>query len=418
MTENSLIIDKHILICSVGRTSTEVEPSNVKPHSVSRTPVGGEENNIMQVELDYLKNNFCGIVLTTIDGVIVTDQYIYLCGDIRKNENIKSANVYVIKQLSNNYNMTTYNIIDIGEVPINIHNVGIYFRNIFNSNDKDYFNSIKTSHEFQSLTESNKPNSAFRTGIYLTKVEKRDAELKFNLLRCSSNLNGPTDNFRDIDNEIITKINTVTQIHFEQKVELNHVLAQIYENNEKGKAKIKAHSDKTKDMPANALMAFCTFYDTNLINNKIKKSNTDMFDYLYNKTSVLTKLHFKLKYPVKYPLLAKEFSVTLYPNSAFIISLTTNRLYTHEIRPSVLPFNVIPTRMGYVIRCSNTPAIFKDGQTWISENDEYTPLEKINKDGANELRTQYFKENTTDDIIEYAHTKFSMNSGDYLEPIF
>jgi hypothetical protein len=324
----------------------------------------------------------------------------------------------VIAELSNNYDITSYNTINIGEVPINIHNAGIYFRKIFNSDDKDYFNSIKTSHKFQSLTESNKPNSAFRTGIYLTKVTTHNDELKFNLLRCSSNLNGPTDNFRDTDNEIIAKINAVSETYFEEKVELNHVLAQIYENSEQGKAKIKAHSDKTKDMPSNALIAFCTFYDTNLTNNKIKKSDTDMFDYLYNKTSVLTKLHFKLKHPVDHLLLTKEFSITLYPNSAFIISLETNRLYTHEIRPSVLPYNIIPTRMGYVIRCSNTPAIFKDGQTWINENGQYSVLEKINKDSATILRKQYFEENTTDSIINYTHTKFSMNSGDYSEPIF
>ena len=55
---------------------------------------------------------------------------------------------------------------------------------------------------------------------------------------------------------------------FESVVKFNHVLAQIYENkiiekdNKKleRKAKIKEHSDKTKDMHRNALIAFCTFY--------------------------------------------------------------------------------------------------------------------------------------------------------------
>ena len=39
------------------------------------------------------------------------------------------------------------------------------------------------------------------------------------------------------------------------------------------KAKIKAHSDKTKDMPRNCLIAFCTFY--NFDNVKIKQNNYD-----------------------------------------------------------------------------------------------------------------------------------------------
>ena len=85
----------------------------------------------------------------------------------------------------------------------------------------------------------------------------------------------------------------------EYPASLNHVLAQIYynksatEDQKQTKAKIKAHSDKTKDMPTNGLMAFCTFYD-NL--NKINKLDTDPFDYGF-KNHVL-KILFKLFYDV------------------------------------------------------------------------------------------------------------------------
>ena len=396
--ENTLIKDKHILICL------------------------DEEKDIMLAEFDYLKKNFCGLVLTKIDTsfLISSDRIIYMCGNIQKIYDnvgdIKLNTIHVIKELSNNYDFCEkYTMIDIGEVPINIHNVGVYFRKFFN--DKDYFNLIKSEHEFQALTESNKPNNAFRKGIYLTKVEENNDEIKHYLLRCSSNFNGATDNFRNTDNEIISKINDICQYFFESNVELNHVLAQIYENNSKRKAKIKAHSDKTKDIPRNGLIVFCTFYDNPYNNNKIKKSKTDIFDYCYNETSVLTILHFKLKHTVKDENLTKEFSIILYPNSVFLIPLSTNRLYTHEIRPSVLPYDMIPVRMGYVIRCSKTKAIFKNDQTYIYEDSQYIKLEKVNDDDLIGLRKLYYEENTTDKIINYGNINFSMNAGDYIRPI-
>lgn len=395
--ENVLLKDKHILICLE------------------------EDNDNTNANLYYLKTNFCGKVLTEIDKNLITpNRIIYLCGNINKIydtiKDIKLKIIFVIKELSNNYDEPSekYEIINIGLVPINIHNVGIYFRKFFNS--KDYFNLIKSEHEFQLLTESNKPNHALRKGIYLTKVEQDGDELKFNLLRCSSNLTGSTDNFRTTDYEIINKINDFSQYFFKEKIELNHVLAQIYENSDKGKAAIKAHSDKTKDMKKKALIAFCTFYDDGLYNGKIKKSKTDMFDYCYNKTSVLTRLHFKLKPMVKDPNLKKEFNIILYPNSVFIIPLSTNRLYTHEIKPSILPYDILPTRLGYVVRCSKTKAIFKNNQTYIIENGDYRNLEEINKDNAPELRKLYYEENVTDKIIDYGFVNFSFNKGDNLRP--
>ncbi len=394
-SENILITDKHVLIC-LGTFS--VDP-----------------------ELEYLKKNFCGIVLTDDINSIVTAKNIYLCGNIGKlNESTINTCydiVYVIKDLSINYEELhiKHTLIDTGEVPINIHGVGVYFRKLFNS--ENYFDKINNSHEFQVLTESDKPSDAYRKGIYLTKVEENNNEYKFNLLRCSSNLKGPTDNFRDVDNEIITRVNDIGQQFFEQKVELNHVLAQIYVNNSKAKAKIRAHSDKTKDMPKNGLIAFCTFYDDGLNNKLIKKSDTDMFDYCYKETSVLTKLIFKLKSCVMDEKLTKEFNIVLYPNSVFIIPLSTNRLYTHEIRPSILSFDRIPVRMGYVIRKSNTDAVHKNNQTYIVQNGTTHELIDADKEKINEIRALYYIENTTDKIVEYPDTYFSMNSGDYSKPL-
>ncbi len=401
-----------------------------------------EQLNISYIEeLDYIKKNFCGNVFFDIESFnnykCSSNTIIYLYGNIEEIfdqinfTNIKIINV--IKELSSNYeNTEKYQLINLGEVPINMYNVGVYFRKFFNS-EKDYYNLIVNEHQFQSLTESNKPGNAFRKGIYLTRVEDNYNEIKFKLLRCSTNLDGPTDNFRASDNEIINKINNISQFFFEEKAELNHVLAQTYQNtmdfngikNKERKAKIKEHSDKTKDMPKNGLITFCSFYkdySNDNFNNEelkyIKKSINNPYDYCYKRnTSALTKLCFRLKKEVTNENLEKKFNITLYPNSVFLIPLSTNRLYTHEIIPSILPIDKIPTRMGYTVRSSNTNAIFKDGQTYISKYGHNFKLEEPTYEGVKELKKLYFKENTTIERVYYDKFYFSLNKGDYTKPI-
>jgi hypothetical protein len=370
-------------------------------------------------EFEFIKTNFCGKVLTELDNV-ESETIVYACGNIQNITLTNYHQVYIIKELSYNYD-NTHTLINIGYVPINVHNVGVHFRNFFQ--DKNYFDLISTQHKFQELTESNKITNAFRTGIYLTKVEEVNDEIKFKLLRCSSNLNGPTDNFRDIDNDIIEQLNDLSKHFFDQPHDLNHVLAQIYENkisddNKQKKAKIKAHSDKTKDMPPNGLIAFCTFYK-DYCNGTFTygKYTKKMYDYCYKDTSVLTKLRFKLKKCVIDASLQQQFEVTLYPGSIFIISLLTNRLYTHEIVPSMLPVDKIPTRLGYVIRCSNTEAVFKGGQTFINKDNNLFKLEEPTETGIQELKDLYFKENVSSNIISYGNFVFSVNKGDYEKPI-
>ncbi|AYV75366.1 MAG: hypothetical protein Terrestrivirus1_240 [Terrestrivirus sp.] len=414
MGENILLRNKHVLV-SVGNS---------------------EHHN----ELNFIKENFCGNVFTdatTFNNYAneSEDILIYVCGNIQQiYENIKNLQdyvVYVIKELSTNYEFKPFNLISIGQVPINIHNAGVYFRNFFDSYDTNYFDRISKEHEFQVLTESNKTSNAFRNGIYLTKVQQisDEDEVKFNLLRCSTNLNGPTDNFRSTDNLVIDKLNQTVKYFFDKPIEFNHVLAQTYLNkaeisenkNVERKAKISAHSDKTKDMPQSALIAFCTFYENysndEFSDHKTKQIKKNGFDYCYNDVSVLTRLHFKLKNMVSDPDLVKEFSVTLYPNSVFIISLSTNRLYTHEIRPSVLPVDKIPTRMGYVVRCSKTKAVFRNDQVYVDEAGDYVKLTQPNNHDIKELKQLYYDENTTDEIINYGSVYFSLNSGDYTKPL-
>lgn len=170
-------------------------------------------------------------------------------------------------------------------------------------------------------------------------------------------------------------------------------------------------------MPSNDLIAFGTFYSQDL-SEKSKPSSQNAFDCVYKKeTSVLTRLRFKLKKCVKHREPYKEeFNLTLYPNSLFIIPLSTNRLYSHEIVPSHLPIDKIPTRLGYVIRCSKTKAVHREGMTYIKENDKDVKLEILTDSDRELLQSLYFEENMTDDIIEYPTFYFSVNSGDYLDP--
>lgn len=388
---------------------------------------GGKEQS---KDFEYLINHFCGRVVHHFLEIkeVSSSQVIYVCGDISILKEVNTF-VYLIEELSYNYselNKENYKTVTLGKVPININSAGVYFRHLFD--DDNYFNSIKTEHEFQQLTESNKPSTSLRKGIYLTEVLKEETKankelLHYRLLRCSSNLTGPTDNFRETDKEIIKALNIAANQVFDVETELNHVLAQIYENKKKAgvkaketKARIKAHSDKTKDMRKDGLIAFCTFYDNSNFEH-LKQSDTDRYDWSYKNRSGLTSLHFKLKNSVTDDSLEKAFSVTLYPNSVFLIPLSTNRLYTHEIKPSILNIDRIPVRMGYVVRSSKAEAVYMDNQAYIKENGALVKLEEMTEETMTSLRDSYYEENKTEHKVEYGKVHFSMNLGDYKKPI-
>lgn len=390
-----------------------------------------QNNGNSNSALQYLIDNFCGLVVYTLSepNIDFSNKKVYVCGDFSTLEDLSSF-IHIIEEFSVNYQYITpgkYKTVTLGEVPVIISNAGVYYRKLFVGEHN--FDTIKAEHDFQELTESNKESKALRKGIYLSKVTKETTEegkeaFHYNLLRCSSNLTGPTDNFRTTDTKIINILNQCVLETFEHKTNLNHALVQIYENKKKTadsekevKAKIKAHSDKTKDMPKDGLIVFCTFYDDSNT-EQLKPSATDPFDWCYKQTSALTRLHFKLKKTVEDDSLEKEFSVTLYPNSAFLIPLSTNRLYTHEIKPSILGVEQIPIRMGYVVRCSNLEAMHTGDQTYIKENGQFIKMEKMTPELQEELRSSYYEENMSEKMMEYGKIHFSMNSGDYEKPIF
>ncbi|MEU6167003.1 hypothetical protein [Streptomyces tanashiensis] len=353
---------------------------------------------------------------------------VYLCGDISGitgRQLDSAARVFVIRELSQGYSEgdgDPWTLVDVGRVPLRVHGAGVYYRRFF-ALDADHFGRIRAEHAFQSLTESTKPGTARRSGIYLTPVTQDGDELHFRLLRCSTNLSGPTESFRPTDAGIVEALNHEAATVFRHQAPLNHVLAQIYHNTlataerKQSKAKISAHADKTKDMPVNGIMAFCTFYDGL---DKLKPRAEDAFDYGVKGASALTTLRFRLKEPIEEHdgiALPSQFTLTLHPGSVFFMPLSTNRLYTHEIRPSTLDAASLPTRLGYVVRCSNAEAVHKNGRTFLKVAEELVELEPPTPAGMDELRRLYAEENRTSSFIDYGEEfLFSMNTGDYVAP--
>ncbi|HUQ06377.1 MAG TPA: hypothetical protein VM261_27930, partial [Kofleriaceae bacterium] len=284
-------------------------------------------------------------------------------------------------------------------VDANVGGVGRFYPRFFEDGEELY-RRICAEHTFQALTESVKPSKAHRTGIYLTPVTREGEALHFHLLRCSTNLSGPTENFCATDRRIVDALNREAATIFRGQAPLNHVLAQLYPNTpasdgqKQTKAKISAHADKTKDMPVNGIMAFCTFYDGL---DRLGAIDGDPYDRGHKGRTGLTRLRFQLKETVREvaPELPAEFSLTLYPGSVFFMPLSTNRLYTHEIQASTLNAEMLPTRLGYVVRCSKTAAVHEGGTTYLAAGGRRVPLEPATPEGTLALREMYATENKT-----------------------
>ncbi len=353
---------------------------------------------------------------------------VYLCGGLSRLGAIDleaADRVLVIADMCTNLGglpRDRWQSIDVGQVPIRVHGLGVLYPRFFDP-AVDYFKLVTSEHVFQSLTESTKPSAAHRTGIYLTPVEPRGDELHFRLLRCSTNLAGPTENFRASDRELVSALNAEARHIFDAYAPLNHVLAQAYHNTparpdrRQTKARISAHADKTKDMPADGVMAFCTFYDST---DKLSALAGDPFDRRYKGASGLTRLRFRRKESaVADASMPEQFTVTLYPHSAFFMPLSTNRLYTHEIQASALPAELLPTRLGYVVRCADAQAVHAGGATLLETAGTRVPLEPATPESVVALRALYASENRSTDYIDYGgQLAFSMNQGDYLAPTY
>lgn len=376
--------------------------------------------------------------LAEFAGVVVTDparglpdlagKAVYLAGDLTRAAGLDlsaAARVLVIRDGAHDpfaQQPSPWPVVGPGRAPIRVHGLGVYYRGFFDP-AVDHVERIRGEHSFQSLTESTKPGTAHRTGIYLTPVTQADDGLHFHLLRCSTNLSGPTDDFRATDRAIVDALNREAALVFSGAAPLNHVLAQLYHNTpaaaekKQAKARISSHADKTKDMPADGIMAFCTFYEPL---DRLAPIAGDRFDRGHRRITGLTRLRFRRKQAAadegtEGP---EQFTITLYPNSVFFMPLATNRHYTHEIVPSELDAALLPTRLGYVVRCSKTAAVHADGRTFLLQHGQRVPLAPPTQEGMRELRRLYAEENRTTSHIDYGDGfTFSMNAGDYQAPI-
>ncbi|MCE9572382.1 MAG: hypothetical protein K8W52_04435 [Deltaproteobacteria bacterium] len=392
------------------------------PHAIEASLVDADHLLISDMEPARLGFDFFGAVVHPDARPDVAQKTVYLAGDHATLGSLDlrgAARVLVIEELSRGYG-SDHERVDLGRVPVRVGNSGVLYRRFF-ADANDYFHRIGAEHTFQALTESTKPSTAHRTGIYLTPVSQEGDALRFRLLRCSTNLAGPTEGFGATDEHIVDALNREAGAIFRDHAPLNHVLAQICNNTpateqrKQTKASISAHADKTKDMPRSGIMAFCTFYDGL---DKLTPLTTDPFDLGYKGTSGLTRLRFRLKEAVgERSGLIPAFSVTLYPSSVFFMPLSTNRLYTHEVQAASLDAARLPTRLGYVVRCSKTEAVHAAGTPYLDLDGQRVPLEARTDEGVRALRALYADENRTDAFIDYGDRfRFSMNEGDYLAP--
>ena len=372
-------------------------------------------------------DDFAGTVVTSPspEELDVAGKAVYLCGDVARAADLDlsaASRVRVIREGSYGdvADDLAWPVVSLGQVPINVHGLGVYYRRFFDP-EIDYVERIRGEHTFQSLTESTKTGTAHRTGIYLTPVSREGDGLHFRLLRCSTNLSGPTDNFRSTDWHVVDALNQEAGFVFSGAAPFNHVLAQIYHNSpadagkKQTKARISSHADKTKDMPSHGVMAFCTFYEHL---DRLGPVAGDPFDRGHRGISGLTRLRFRRKKTEDQGAGPEQFTITLYPNSVFFMPLSTNRRYTHEIAPSELDAARLPTRLGYVVRCSDTEAVHEGGHTFLLRDEARVELEDPTPEGMSDLRLLYAEENRTSAHIDYGgRFRFSMNGGDYRAPI-
>jgi hypothetical protein len=159
-------------------------------------------------------------------------------------------------------------------------------------------------------------------------------------------------------------------------------------------------------MPDNGYIVFCTFY-----NSLLFKKGTYNDEIMYKKTSALTILRFVHK------TTKTITNIPLYQNSALFIDLNTNANYTHEIVPPNLSSTDVPTRLGYVVRCSKQNAKYTDKTYIKSPNGEYVSLTEPTPEVITQLKKIYRDENMNSERPQYPFFDFSLNTGDYRKPI-
>lgn len=394
-----------------------------------------------------LAESFFGTVImvptpfSRVDAARLTGKVVYLCGDIswaRSDEMKESLSGiqegFIIEKISTNLGSNQeVPSVEIGRVPVSVQGVGVLYKQFFDLIDlPDVFQQVQQDHTFQPMADPDEPEAQASTppttGVSLTPVTRDEkGDLVFRLLRNSTNnFAGPTENFKATDHQLVDSLNQESLRIFDNQAPLNHVVAQIYWDKQSPPASERMASDKTKDMPTNGIVAFTTFYDR--LGDPLHSSTNqrDPFDWVHEgRRSGLTRMRFRLKDQVQQrgSRLVGRFDVILYPNSVFFMPLSTNRLYTHEIVSSQVSSEYLPTRMEYVVRCSATEAVHKEGKTYIQKpgcagkKRNWEPMEEPSEAGVKRLKRFYEEEDKSDKYIPYdSRFTFSLNVGDYRRP--
>ncbi|MFV2179592.1 hypothetical protein ACFHW2_18825 [Actinomadura sp. LOL_016] len=106
---------------------------------------------------DSIKD-FFGSVITPEDfasgSFDLAHKSVYLCGDVSEvgGRRLHAAGrVFVIRGLAHGYHEDVdkaWSIVDLGQVPVRVHGVGVYYRRFFDL-DADHFGRICAEHAFQ-----------------------------------------------------------------------------------------------------------------------------------------------------------------------------------------------------------------------------------------------------------------------------
>jgi hypothetical protein len=201
--ENKLQTNKHILLnCLPGASLTSAQA--VEQQTVLTTFLGlvftlpADLASLQDIEKQP------GRVIYVLGNAALLDQPEYE-STLQTSKEVRVIASYTSSTFTRLPFGASYHSIRIGQVPLNYHNVGVYYKGFHSENDisdqakegNRYFAAIRANHRFQGLTESNKPGVSYRKGLYLSDVTEDDSngqDLHFHLLRCSTNLDGPTEN--------------------------------------------------------------------------------------------------------------------------------------------------------------------------------------------------------------------------------
>lgn len=416
--ENRILQDRHVLVC------VDAQLRWLSPHLARKK--------------EELVQEFCGRVVRALDvsppPIIEGGVVVFVTGDalanialLRSSHAARSVELVLVRELvaGDDVPGEALGVVSLGQVPRSVHaGAGVLFPRLFDR-QRELFAAVSSSHAFQSVSESRKEGAARRTGVYLCETALRaSGAIDFHLMRSSTTFDGPTEGFAPADRAIVHAVARAAAPLFALPFTLNHVQAQVYHNRrteagKERKAAIKAHTDKTQDMASSSVIAFVSFYDAD--------------DSLDVSSDALATLLFRRK-GAQPDDDDTGFRVALPPGSAFLIPLGTNRQYTHEIRPPGLPVEKIPTRLGFVIRCSATRARFErdasayaaadaapNGRTkiFLDPASDGILLEEPTDENVEALKALYFAENSTAERVDYGGLRHcSLNPGDFLPPRF